>query len=138
MQNNVQAKFLEIGRNGCYFLCLLKIAELTLGKPLSVIDAYEKFLEKGYIKRNCFVLQPKNILSDLCNKYVAYQWKEPNYRPLPGEFIVKRYAMKIEKGELTHFVLFDENDTEIFNPAMESPAYRGGKVADLRVFEVGR
>ena len=138
MQNNVQAKFLEIGRNGCYFLCLLKIAELTLGKPLSAIDAYEKFLEKGYIKRNSFVLQPKNILSDLCNKYVAYQWQEANYRPLPGEFIVKRYAIKLDNQELTHFVLFDENDTEIFNPAMDSPAYRGGKVADLRVFEVGK
>lgn len=138
MQNNVQAKFLEIGRNGCYFLCLLKIAELTLGKPLSVIDAYEKFLEKGYIKRNCFVLQPKNILSDLCNKFVAYQWKEANYRPLPDEFIIKRYAIKLDNQELTHFVLFDENDTEIFNPAMDSPAYRGGKVTDLRVFEIGK
>lgn len=137
MQNNVQAKFLEIGRNGCYFLCLLKIAELKLNKSLSVIDAYEKFLEKGYIKRNCFVLQPESILSDLCNTHVLYQWKLPNYRPLSEEFIIKRYAMKIEKGELTHFVLFDENDTEIFNPAMDSPAYRGGKVADLRVFEVG-
>ena len=76
MQNNVQAKFLEIGRNGCYFLCLLKIAELKLNKSLSVIDAYEKFLEKGYIKRNCFVLQPKNILSDLCNKYVSVEGAE--------------------------------------------------------------
>lgn len=138
MKNNVQEKLLEIGRNGCYFLCLLKIAEIKCNKSFSIIDAYEDFLAKGYIKRNCFVLQPKNILSDLCNKFVAYQWKEPNYRPLPGEFIIKRYAMKIEKGELTHFVLFDENDTEIFNPAMDSPAYRGGKVADLRVFEVGR
>lgn len=138
MLNGVQVKFLEIGRNGCYFLCLLKIAELKLGKPLSVIDAYEKFLEKGYIKSNCFVLQPKNILSELCNKYVAYQWKEPNYRPLPGEFIIKRYAVKIGKGELTHFVLFDENDTEIFNPAITSPAYTAGKVVDLRVFEVGK
>ena len=138
MKNNIQEKLLEIGRNGCYFLCLLKIAEMKCNKSFSIIDTYEDFLEKGYIKRNCFVLQPKNILSDLCNTYVAYQWKEANYRPLPGEFIVKRYAMKIEKGELTHFVLFDENDTEIFNPAMDSPAYRGGKVADLRVFEVGK
>lgn len=138
MQNNVQAKFLEIGRNGCYFLCLLKIAELKLGKPLSVIDAYEKFLEKGYIKRNSFVLQPKNILSDLCNTYVAYQWQEANYRPLPGEFIIKRYVIKLDNQELTHFVLFDYEGFEIFNPAMNSPAYRGGKVEDLRVFEVGK
>ena len=138
MQNNVQAKFLEIGRNGCYFLCLLKIAELKLGKPLSAIDAYEDFLEKGYIKRNCFVLQPKNILSDLCNTLVTFQWKEPNYKPFIGEFVIKRYAIKMGKGELTHFVLFDNEGNEIFNPATTSPAYVSGKVIDLRVFEVGK
>ena len=138
MQNNVQAKFLEIGRNGCYFLCLLKIAELKLDKPLSVIDAYEKFLEKGYIKRNCFVLQPKNILSDLCNTIVTFQWKEQDYKPFFGEFVIKRYAIKMGKGELTHFVLFDHEENEIFNPLTTSPAYVSGKVIDLRVFEVGK
>lgn len=138
MKNNIQEKLLEVGRNGCYFLCLLKIAEIKCNKSFSIIDAYEDFLAKGYIKRNCFVLQPKNILSDLCNTLVTFQWKEPDYKPFIGEFVIKRYAIKTGKGELTHFVLFDENDTEIFNPAMDSPAYRGGKVADLRVFEVGK
>lgn len=138
MKNDIQEKILEVGRNGCYFLCLLKIAEIKCNKSFSIIDAYEDFLEKGYIKRNCFVLQPKNILSDLCKTLVTFQWEEPDYKPFIGEFVIKRYAIKMGKGELTHFVLFDENDIEIFNPAIDSPAYRGGKVADLRVFEVGK
>lgn len=138
MQNNVQEKLLEIGRNGCYFLCLLKIAEIKCNKSFSIIDAYEDFLAKGYIKRNCFVLQPKSILSDLCNTLVTFQWKEPNYRPFLDEFVIKRYAVRVDKGELTHFVLFDCEGNEIFNPATTSPAYMAGKVVDLRVFEVGK
>lgn len=138
MKNNIQEKLLEVGRNGCYFLCLLKIAEIKCNKSFSIIDAYEDFLAKGYIKRNCFVLQPKNILSDLCNTLVTFQWKEPDYKPFIGEFVIKRYAIKMGKGELTHFVLFDYEGNEIFNPLTTSPAYTSGKVVDLRVFEVGK
>lgn len=138
MQNNIQEKLLEIGRSDCYFLCLLKIAEIKRKKFFSIVDVYEEFLDKGYIKRNCFVLQPKNILGDLCNTLVTYQWKEPDYKPFFGEFVIKRYAVKIGKGDLTCFVLFDHEGNEIFNPLTTSPAYTSGKVVDLRVFEVGK
>lgn len=138
MQNNIQEKLLEIGRSGCYFLCLLKIAEIKCNKSFSIIDTYEDFLTKSYIKRNCFVLNAKNILSDLCNTFVTYRWEPSDYKPFFDEFVIKRYAIKKGEGELTHFVLFDYEGNEIFNPLTTSPAYTAGKVADLRVFEIGK
>lgn len=138
MKRGIQEHFLEIGRSGCYFLCLLEIANITETKQIDPLYRYEQFLKLGYIKRNCFVQMPSQILEHLTGKKVSFRSEAADYKPIPDEFVIKRFALEQGNGALTHFVLYDDADTEIFNPLPESPAYKFGKVDGCRVFEVGK
>ena len=138
MKRGIQEHILEIGRSGCYFLCLIEIANIVTHKEENPLYWYDEFLTLGYIKRNCFVEFPYQILERLTNKYVSFRSEAADYKPIPDEFVIKRFVLKQGNGALTHFVLYDDADTEIFNPLPESPAYKFGKVDGCRVFEVGK
>ena len=137
MKDGIQDILLDIGRSGCYFLCLLKIAEFNGADAIDIVAEYQSALKDGTIKRNCFVENGRKFLEEITDRYVSYRWENADYTPSKGEWVIKRYVIKSGAGALTHFVLFDDNNSEIFNPTPNSPAYKHGKVDSCRVYEVG-
>lgn len=134
MLNGIQDKFLNIGRSGCYFLCLLQMAELEGMTTQNVLTVYEMARQEGFIKDNCFVMDGRNLLETLTNKIWFCRFEKANYKPVHGEWVVKCWQQKVGNGALTHFTLFDENDIEVFDPLLSSPVRKFGTVKDVRVY----
>ena len=134
MLKGIQDKFLNIGRSGCYFLCLLEIAELECAISQNILTVYEIARDEGFIKENCFVKDGKSLLETLTNKMWFCRFEKADYKPQHGEWVVKCWEQKVGNGALTHFTLFDENDIEVFDPLRSSPVRKFGKVRDTRVY----
>lgn len=134
MLNGIQDKFLEIGRSGCYFLCLLKIAEEEGATSQNVFAVYETCVQEGFMKRTCFINNGKDILEMLTSKMWTYRYAEGNYQPLQDEWVIKRYVQKAGNGVQTHFVLYNDKNEEIFDPCLSAPAKRFGQITDCRVY----
>lgn len=101
-----QIAHLRIGKEGCYFLSLLKLAENETGEKINDIDAYEFCVGQGWMRPNCFVQNPEKILSH----YTAQQWTvrhEPeNYFPGDNEREILRWENRtVPMNVQAHFVL---------------------------------
>lgn len=136
MVKGAQDAFLEIGRSGCLFLCLLKIAEIETEKPINVLDAYQMGLVGGYIKRNCFVLDATGLLEELLNRYISYKKFDGDYLLGGVKYVIKMWSMKRGNEKLTHFVLFNGTGQEIFDPCLNNFIRANGKIESCRLVDL--
>jgi hypothetical protein len=91
-----------IGKYGCLWLSYLQEA----GYNDSLLDIYNKCLDKGFIDRECFVLWPQQMLEMLTNKKCQV-WKEEASNSVGGQ--IKHW--KAFNGDGSHFTWGDV-DTE--------------------------
>ena len=138
MTNRIQDKLLEIGRFGCYFLCLLKIAEVVTLEPSDIVAAYDEMLHEGFMKRNCFIVNPKGILEKLTDKFCIYKPIDTDYNGGEYDFTIKRYSLVYGGQKQTHFVLYDADGKELLDPAPDSKIKANGKVDASRCFSFGK
>ncbi|QFP42658.1 DUF261 family protein (plasmid) [Borrelia miyamotoi] len=94
----------EIQKFGCYLLCLhyyiskIKTLEFTI---FDINDNYNKFVNLGYIKSNCFILNPCKIF----NHYginTDVRWEYKNYVSKSNEFEVSE--VKTSRVPESHFI----------------------------------
>ena len=122
-----------IGKDGCYFLSLLYLAERQMGSRIDPLEAYELAVAKGFLKADCFVMNPSAILE----LYIPGTWtvfhEKPDYRPGSGELEILRF----ERGEgaeaAAHFVVGDGQGRVAFDPYGESRTVREGRLASKRI-----
>ena len=87
-------------REGCYFLCLLSMAEEYLGERVDLIDAARHCMEHGWITDDYYVNAPEEILKYLCKA------KSVRWRMVQKVGLLKDNEYSLEKwkcGEKTHF-----------------------------------
>jgi len=134
--DSAQAKSLQIGKFGCYFLCLLKLAEKA-GIFADVLYWYDvaegsAFMGEDPTQRGsrCFVFEPARLLSLLFGNRV--QWtmtkESATYEAKADELVVLRYDIPNVSG---HFVLDD------WDPMGSSITKEKGILVSKRVFRGG-
>lgn len=129
-----------IGKWGCYFLCILRLAEKAMVKLLDPFYYYILAVHNRYMRDTCFVDKPGELLASI----VGGEWVvlkagngldsagRPYDLPLayvlqPGEFEVDRWEKSGDPEG--HFILPDGWD-----PYGKSQTVANGKLVSRRIF----
>lgn len=138
--NYIQSFYESLGKYGCYFLLIIKLAEKITKKKINIIQTVIEAQKKGWLyynfdnhkdDNNFFVKNPAKLLSYLTNKnYVV--WKATaDYTPAHNEYEVLFYATNqsnADKG-IGHFTLPD------YDTIQNSNTVKFGKVFSKRIFK---
>lgn len=129
-----------IGKWGCYFLCILRLAEKLLGRELDVFHCYLLALTCALIRETCFVDRPGELLGMIAGgswrvlkagdglDSAGLPYDLPlTYELRPGELEVERWA--VPGAEEGHFILPDGWD-----PYGASATVAHGKLVSRRIF----
>ncbi|ETZ17837.1 hypothetical protein BDCR2A_01251 [Borrelia duttonii CR2A] len=111
LQQNDNRFLLEIRRRNCYFLSLhYYIASLTKNKFdfNDINNNYYQFVSLGYMKSNCYILNPCRILSFFGVKR-GICFEDKYYKCLKDEFEISE--VKIKNIVVSHFMA--TNNTEV-------------------------
>lgn len=127
----------EVQNYGCYFMSLLRMAELVSNTDLTVdqVNAiYVSGSQKGYITRKCSCVKPDSILKEAffltSAKFIAYQvgaktygnnprtdwwqWVRTNPKFMEVDYLLVQFATGGGFG--THYCLADKNENVIYDP----------------------
>ncbi len=109
LQSNSEL-FKDIQKSGCYFLSLHYWIFVLTGFDFTAKDVnlnYQRFLELGYIRKDCYILNPCKILS--CYKiFSKVRYESPLYLPKAGrEFEITE--IKVKDRVFVHFLVMDNN-----------------------------
>jgi hypothetical protein len=124
----------EIGKNGCYFLSLLRL----VGKESEALGIYQKATARGAISEGCFVEDPPAILALAAGGTWNVRHAPADYILADGEFEILRFERKgIDKMGLTvsavHFVVGDGHGKVAWDPWINSRTVQEGKLASKRI-----
>jgi len=147
MIEHPQRAALAIGKTGCYFLSILRLAEeTTLGHARSdPLVEYESALQAGLISEDCTVLDAGKLLSHVsgvqwtCFKVGPGHSLPVEYQCKVGELEVLRYERPIEKTDMSstdraHFVVGDGLGNLVWDPWGTSHTVTVGSVVSKRIF----
>lgn len=136
----VQCVAAFIGKWGCYFLCILRLAEKYLGKLLDPFHFYILAVHGRYMRENCYLDDPAGFLSSLVGgRWIVLKAGDgadsagrPYDLPLvyelkPGELAIERWQVPGE--DEGHFILPDGWD-----PYGASRTVRDGGLVSKRIF----
>lgn len=134
MDSPLQKYALTIGRYGCYFLCLIKIAERKTGNSIDLLSAFEYSLKQGWITEDCFVNYPQCIIKHFTNINYVCVVKELDlsYKPKATDVLVGCYVY----NKSSHFVLLSSDKKLLWDPLGESNTYKLGKLDSYRVIRM--
>lgn len=122
-----RSKNKEIKNSGCYFYCLIVAANRN---PEEAETLYNSMIEKGFMKNDCYILDPCKILSELTNQ---------NYKVINSKNYDQKAEIKIAKWHnsktgYSHFVLM-KNETEVlFDSFGHSNTVKNGFIESWRLF----
>ena len=102
----IQRHFELLGKGGCYFFCLWKLARDLTGVYQDPYRLYWEAVRSGFLTEDCWVQNPPGVLALATGQT---NWKVrhegPAYQVKEGEYEVLRYGLKTAVGEAAHFVL---------------------------------
>lgn len=128
-----------MGVNGCYFLCLCKLAEEITQKQFDYLRIAETCIDKGFIffdkknynnNHNFFVENPCGVLKEMTGEKWTVKKVSGIYEKQLDEFEIWFWAKNqyyADKG-IGHFT------TEEDNLLQNSETVRSGKVYSKRIF----
>ncbi|WPM06381.1 DUF261 domain-containing protein (plasmid) [Borreliella sinica] len=109
LQNNKDL-FKDIQKSGCYFLSLHYWIFTLTGFDFKIKDVnlnYQRFLELGYIRNDCYILNPCKIL-EYYKIFSKVRHESPLYLPVAGrEFEIA--VIKPKDQSFEHFIVMDNN-----------------------------
>lgn len=129
LQNPDQAVYLNVGRSGCYFLCLLYAA----GALPYILDVYKEAVANGYMTRECYIADPQG-LCDVIEKWsgtaLCYVGYSGTRSAQPDEIIIAKYV----RGSDTHFVVVGHGGELLYDPYGRSATRLYGKLDSYRIY----
>lgn len=126
MKPGIQKALENIGKEGCYFLCLLRAADVSESE---IFGIYEECLEKGFIESDCYVNDPIAVLR-LFGISVDRVLKVDANQQIVGN--PKLVIVCYENGRHRHFVM--KTKVGIWDPLGDSETVKNGHVHSYRVF----
>lgn len=131
-----QSLFVSLGKYGCYFLCLIHLAQEVTKKNYDIMTVLYICIKKGYIKfneqdyddeNNFFVNNPDLILKLLTGKNWSVKKETPDYQKKDGEYIA--YFWRKPGQKEGHFIL------DNYNGLQHSVSVEEGRLESIRVFK---
>ena len=129
----MQKTMITLGDFGCYFLSILRAAELKVNKNIDLIAAYYESIYNGWIGKECFLNNPEKIIGYLLGGDWTVTKETPDYEPKDGEIVILRYERPIATGTSSHFVLGDKAKKVVYDPMGVSQTVLYGKLMSLRI-----
>ena len=123
---DIQGAYEEIGKYGCYFLSLLK----TANKEQNALEYYFKYLGNKWIDKECFVMNPTNILNDLHGR----KFNVIRSNSYDNKASVKIACWYNPRTNYRHFVLMRDNKEVLFDSFGQSITVKEGFIESWRLF----
>ena len=117
-----------IGRDGCYFLCIVRIAEEITGSRVDAVAVYLFAVARQWMDATCYLVQPHRILEHMTGQRWTSAKEDRAYQVQPGEKEVLRYERTEGRTTQAHFVLPD------YDPYGDSLTVRNGRLVSKRIF----
>lgn len=124
----IQRELENIGKFGCYLLCMMYNAKIPME---SVIKVYDKLVKEGWIDEECFIKNPATIMGYFITNT---RWNVVKGEKIDKEadHIVARYHNK--RTGLYHFVVVDKEGNVVFDPLGNSTTVKEGYPESYRLF----
>lgn len=129
-----QKDFERIGKEGCYFLSIIRAAELIIGEYIDAYQTYVGALEDKVIESNCFVNSPAALLSSLTGMRWSVRKETREYVQKPGEVVILRFERQDGMTTKGHFVLAGDDGSVEYDPYGVSETVASGSLVSKRVF----
>jgi hypothetical protein len=124
----------RIGETGCYFLCIMYLADKITDSHFDIIEAYKKYMSMNYLGEDCFVMNPGEILSDLTGRNMRFD-KAGILAVVPDDaHIIGRWSLQATMRTDGHFVVMRGNEVA-YDPIGESNTVKNGKLESYRIFQ---
>ena len=132
----VQVKAEKIGRWGCYFLSIIRAAEIEKCDFFDVIKTYDILIQLLLMREDCFILNPAGIMTLLTGKQFRARHDKADYKPKDNEYLIQRYELETAPMTIqSHFVLADKEGRVMYDPMGTSRTVREGRLVSTRVLE---
>lgn len=133
MDAPTQEYALLLGKYGCYFSVLLKIANPKT-HAINQIEAYDIAIKNKWMDSDCYVREPGKIIEHFSNYKKVEVRKEFNlaYIPEENEVLIGCFVLNKE----THFVLLDKNKKVLWDPLGISNTVKNGKLESYRIVKL--
>lgn len=118
----------QIGETGCYFLCLVRIAEDITANRIDAVAVYLEATQRQYMGTDCYLVRPERVLELMTGTRWTVSKEVKDYRPVHGEHEVLRYERKAIMQTVGHFVL------PYYDPLGKSETVANGQLVSKRVF----
>lgn len=119
----------QIGDTGCYFLCIVNMAERITGKRIDAVEHYLAAVNNKLMQENCFVMYPDKIMEQMTGTRWYVRKENHWYNVKPSELEVQRYERQVINSLQAHFILPD------YDPLGTSLTVAQGKLASKRIFK---
>ena len=123
-----------IGAEGCYFLSILKAAELEVGHSIDAITAYMRATETRKMGQDCFVHDPAGLMQQLTSKLWTINKAAATATPRVGGWKILRYERTATMQTVAHFVLVLRDGT-LYDPLGASRTVADGRAVSSRILE---
>lgn len=128
---------LFLGEGGCYFLCLVRLAEdLRGGARIDAAAAYLDAVRNKTLQEDCVVLDAAAVMRQLYDARWYYHKEGLSYRCQPGEFEVLRFERPTPGKIYSHFVLGDGAGGVAYDPLGESRTVAEGYPVSKRILRL--
>jgi hypothetical protein len=133
LNEGIQDFIKKVGDEGCYALCLCKIAELRLNDSLIAVSYIEYGVKYGLIAEDMTVLDGAKFLVHMTAIEWSKEYKAPGYKPVLGDYLVAEWFNP--RTKLTHFTV--EYPVK-WNSLKNSVTVKEGSIRSYRLYrEVG-
>jgi hypothetical protein len=134
LNNGIQDFIKAIGDEGCYALCLCKVAEIYNRTSVFARDAVvfvERGVSAGNIAPDMTVLDGAAFLWDMTGRKWTKEYKPAGYKPADGDYLIAEWFNK--RTGLTHFTL--EYPVK-WNSLRDSVTVKEGVIRSYRLYRV--
>jgi hypothetical protein len=124
----------RIGKDGCYFLSIIRAAERITGQRIDAVKVYLNAIDRKWMEADCYVVDPAALLESLTDKPWKVRHDSVTHRPAGNEIMIMRYELKSTGITYSHFVLCDHTGQVEYDPYGASSTVRDGKPVSSRIF----
>lgn len=123
-----------LGKTGCYFLSIIHLAEALTKERIDAVEQFLLALAQGFVKQDCFVVDPGAILSELTGVRWGMKKETAEYLPGSAELEILRFERQDVGVLVGHFVVGDGKGAVAWDPYGDSRTVREGKLISKRIF----